>query len=52
MRFRVQTEDTILLINRVIVLEAESAKLALEQVASKYPNSKIINIEESEENDR
>jgi glycerol-3-phosphate responsive antiterminator len=47
-RFKVKTQDTILFVKRVFVLEATSLEAAKEQVKRDYPNSYILAISEEE----
>lgn len=47
-RFRVETEDTILFITRVIVMRAEDEKQVRELIKEKHPNSRIKSIKEYE----
>lgn len=45
-RFKVKTEDMILFTTRVIVAEAASKEALLEEIKTKFPNSKVLNVEE------
>lgn len=48
-KYKVETEDTILFVTRIIVLQAEDEKRVRELVKEKYPNSRIRSIKEYEE---
>jgi len=48
MKFKVKTQDAILLMSRVFVLDASSKEEAVEKVKRDYPNSHIMAISEEE----
>lgn len=46
MRYKVKTEDTMLMVVRVINLEADSKEELLKHIKTNFPNSKVLDVEE------